>query len=227
MKKSLLISLAVLMIITLFACGTNEVKDVDDGYEDNTGCFIGKILEIHESYILVQPEEGSQELKSSDKISVSLKDVGKVEAEIGDKVEIRYSGEIAESYPAKINQTLSVVPVGFDFAIELFAENVTAKGLKLVCVQSGGDVKAELYTEARYVVQKETDGAWEDLQYIMDDEPGWDAVAYIVNINGETSWDVDWSQLYGELSAGHYRISKRFTVGNGLSTTVYAEFVIK
>jgi len=63
--------------------------------------------------LLVQPVEGSSELRSSDKIVVSFKDntlydaegksISLTELEPGDTVEIIYNGLIMESYPAQIS----------------------------------------------------------------------------------------------------------------------------
>lgn len=80
--------------------------------------FIGTVLEINETSLLVEPQAGSNELKFADKISVSIKETPLVDAQskeitadqisIGDRVEITYSGEIAESYPAQINKCYKI-----------------------------------------------------------------------------------------------------------------------
>lgn len=65
--------------------------------------FYATVIESDEKYILVEPVEGSQELKSSDRISIGL---GKNNDEIypvGATVKITYDGTIMESYPAQIN----------------------------------------------------------------------------------------------------------------------------
>lgn len=73
--------------------------------------FSATVLEKSTDYVLVEPLEGEDELKSSDKISVSLKeDNSQVfeEIQVGDTVEITYDGLIAESYPAKIDSALGI-----------------------------------------------------------------------------------------------------------------------
>ena len=62
--------------------------------------------------LLVEPSEDSSEIRSADRIIVSLKDAdlldfdnAKITADdiiAGDRVEIHYGGGIAESYPAQI-----------------------------------------------------------------------------------------------------------------------------
>ena len=65
--------------------------------------FQAEILEIHNGNYLVKPVEGSWELSSADRIEVSIRNVHpSPEPEIGDVIEIEYSGEILETYPARI-----------------------------------------------------------------------------------------------------------------------------
>ena len=65
--------------------------------------FQAEILEIHGSHYLVKPVEGSWELNSADRIEVPIRNVHpSPEPEIGDVIEIEYSGEILETYPAQI-----------------------------------------------------------------------------------------------------------------------------
>jgi len=63
--------------------------------------------------LLVEPVEGSAELRSADKIIVYVRDADLLDAgnneipindmEPGEQVEIYYDGAIAESYPAQIH----------------------------------------------------------------------------------------------------------------------------
>ncbi len=65
--------------------------------------FQAEILEIHGGHYLVKPVEGSWELNSADRIEVPIRNVHpSPEPEIGDVIEIEYSGEILETYPAQI-----------------------------------------------------------------------------------------------------------------------------
>ena len=65
--------------------------------------FQAEILEIHGGNYLVKPVEGSWELNSADRIEVPIRNVHpSPEPEIGDVIEIEYSGEILETYPAQI-----------------------------------------------------------------------------------------------------------------------------
>ena len=65
--------------------------------------FQAEILEIHDGHYLVKPVEGSWELNSADRIVVPISNAHpSPEPEIGNVIEIEYSGEILESYPAQI-----------------------------------------------------------------------------------------------------------------------------
>ncbi len=109
-KRLLLLLLAGLLVLTLLGCTASEK-------EEETS-FTGTILEKTESGLLVEPKEGSAELNSADKISVSLKDavllnsqgeeISLDDFEVGKEVEITYTGGIAESYPAQIHNCLKV-----------------------------------------------------------------------------------------------------------------------
>ena len=65
--------------------------------------FQAEILEIHGGHYLVKPVEGSWELNSADRMEVPIRNAHpSPEPEIGDVIEIEYSGEILETYPAQI-----------------------------------------------------------------------------------------------------------------------------
>ena len=71
--------------------------------------FQAEILEDHNGYYLVKPVEGSWELSSADRIEVPIRNAHpSPEPEIGDVIEIEYSGEILETYPARIADVYSI-----------------------------------------------------------------------------------------------------------------------
>ena len=71
--------------------------------------FQAEILEICDGNYLVKPVEGSWELSSADRIEVPIRDAHpSQEPEIGDVIEIEYSGEILETYPARIADVYSI-----------------------------------------------------------------------------------------------------------------------
>ena len=71
--------------------------------------FQAEILEIYDGNYLVKPVEGSWELSSADRIEVPIRNAHpSQEPEIGDVIEIEYSGEILETYPARIAYVYSI-----------------------------------------------------------------------------------------------------------------------
>lgn len=95
---------------------TNANSDKGDVNPDNsqneeTYSFTAKILET-EGGLLIAPDEGTNETRSSDKISVHTNtskfydkfgnEISLDQLEVGDHIEIVYNGMIMESYPAQI-----------------------------------------------------------------------------------------------------------------------------
>lgn len=71
--------------------------------------FQAEILEIYDGNYLVKPVEGSWELSSADRIEVPIRNAHPSQGpEIGDVIEIEYSGEILETYPARIADVYSI-----------------------------------------------------------------------------------------------------------------------
>jgi len=88
-------------VLGLIGCAKNAPAE-------NT-VFQATILEISNQTLLVEPVEGSQELKSSDQIRLPMKNMSPSPVpKVGDVIEITYNGEIAESYPAEINEVYNV-----------------------------------------------------------------------------------------------------------------------
>ena len=76
---------------------------------EGSSVFKAEIIEIHDNYYLVEPVEGSSELNSADRIEVPMKNVHpSPEPKIRDVIEIEYSGEILETYPARIAEVYSI-----------------------------------------------------------------------------------------------------------------------
>ena len=92
-------------IVGAVADTNNEdyMKIEEEQYE-----FIATIIGAYNSSILVEPEKGSNERKSSDKISMGIIRPTNGTNDfyvVGNKVNITYNGIIMESYPAQIVAT--------------------------------------------------------------------------------------------------------------------------
>ena len=117
------------------------------------------------------------------------------------------------------------------WGVSLYADNVTAVGLTIVCTQSGGENTAELNTGSYYVILKSEETGWVDVEYLPHEyQPVWTSEAWIIQKESTTKWDVNWESLYGKLPAGKYRIGKELmnyrSPGNFDKEMIYAEFAI-
>ena len=77
--------------------------------------FNAEVLEVTEKNILVKPDNDSKETKSADKIYVSLDVISEIPVptiNTGDRVRVIYNGEIAETYPAQINNVFVIYLLG-------------------------------------------------------------------------------------------------------------------
>ena len=118
------------------------------------------------------------------------------------------------------------------WGITLSADNVTPKGLTIICFHSGGENVAQLQTGSYYVLQKLENENWVDVEYLPQEHPvGWTMEAWMIEKENTTFWEVDWEWLYGELPAGEYRIGKVITnfraTGDYDEEMLYADFVIQ
>ena len=114
MKKSLkivitiIIVLIVLLGIIFFIKRTSDFKEPNYKKAEEQYEFVATIIGVYESSILVEPEEGTNERRSSDKISMSITRTTDGTDDfyvVGNKVKITYNGMIMESYPAQIIAT--------------------------------------------------------------------------------------------------------------------------
>lgn len=119
-----------------------------------------------------------------------------------------------------------------DWGVILEAQNVTSKGLTLVCHQSCLEEECELSTGSYFVIQKLEDEGFVDVSFAPQDyDIAWTMEAWIIAMDSTTSWDVDWEWIYGELPSGEYRLGKEIMKFNGPgdyeTEMIYAHFTIK
>ena len=101
-RRRILVSL--FLITCLFsACGKTAAQEQ---------VFQAVITEIGDGNMLVTPEAGSEELKSSDSFIIPIQSMpASPEPHSGDIVEIRYTGDIQETYPAGLDKVVSITIV--------------------------------------------------------------------------------------------------------------------
>ncbi|MDE6709036.1 MAG: hypothetical protein K2J76_00945, partial [Oscillospiraceae bacterium] len=94
-----------------------------------------------------------------------------------------------------------------EWGLTLTAKDVTPTGCTVVFTQSGGNPTGELNTGVYYELEQYKNGKWTAVKTLRDDI-GWLDVALIIKENDSTEIGAGWSERYGELPAGKYRIGK-------------------
>lgn len=113
-----------------------------------------------------------------------------------------------------------------NWGITLSVKDVTASGVTLVCMHSGGVPTGDLQTGSEYKLLVLENGAWELVPTVIE-EYAWDAVAYLLPMNGSREFEINWKWLYGELPAGTYRISKEIMDFRGSGDYDTAEYWVE
>lgn len=99
-------SIGILLLVFCFClsgCQNNQQEDQKDVSQLYN--FHGRVIRVADHGALVQPEAGSNEVKSSDLIWVYY-DISDIR--VGDWVQVAYDGRIQETYPAQIPNVSSV-----------------------------------------------------------------------------------------------------------------------
>lgn len=111
-KKILWVILGALLLICLMLAYIFRPMTMNNIYSEPN--FTGVVTEVFDKSIIVTVDKGEDELKSSDKMNVSL-DVKLKDSmthfDIGDKVRVFYDSVIAESNPAQINTVYAILLV--------------------------------------------------------------------------------------------------------------------
>jgi hypothetical protein len=94
-----------------------------------------------------------------------------------------------------------------DATLSVIEDTVSSKGLTIELNYYGED---EGTTGAWYALYIYEDDKWNELEYITDENIAWVMIAYIVKRNVPSQMEINWENLYGDLSSGRYLIVKQF-----------------
>lgn len=97
---------------------------------------------------------------------------------------------------------------GDKWGLSLYAENVTKTGMTIKFEQFGGNPTGELQTGEWYKLETTVNDEWQEVK-TKSENTFWNSIAYNISKNDITDIHVNWEYLYGELSTGFYRLSKR------------------
>lgn len=107
MKRVFTVWLCVLLCVALTACKEAPVQTAPPAADSpQEPSFRAVVVDVQPNasspaWVVVEPLEGEDELRSADRIDVSLTALEAPFLRYGDAVRITYNGEIAESYPAQ------------------------------------------------------------------------------------------------------------------------------
>lgn len=99
---------------------TERNQSIINDVQESNASFYGKVIESHQRYILVEPNEGEEIRKSADKIEIGLGENNDALYKVGTNVKITYKGYIMESYPAKVEATNIEVKSADEFEIRFY-----------------------------------------------------------------------------------------------------------
>lgn len=201
-----------------------------------------KIMDISGDVILVKPVDGSWELKSADKFTLSAKQLpADVTPKVGMKLEIAYNGGILETYPAmfgNIQKITVVTETDTDKEDTTLLSKIPLEGtysLKLNVMDIVRNEKiAGLDCELFNLQTKEVIATWntsgteemyiENLKYSFDKADSYNGnITYAIRI---TNLPENYRFFYGK-TRDQYGVSgfglEEFANGTDLSCTVYLE----
>ena len=113
--------------------------------------------------------------------------------------------------------------------VTLTAQTVSASGGTFLFAQSETVPDGQFLTGRSFAIEQKNGEKWDIYSFVEGAELEYNANAVSIPIGGTVSWTVDWTNLYGTLPAGEYRLVKPVMLigGDGEDTRlVYAEFTL-
>ena len=100
-----ILAIAVIMIFSAYRSSESyRKKNASETYT-----MKGTVLDISNGTVIAEPFVGEDELNSSDKFVISMENMNSSpEPQVGDVIEVKYNGDIEETYPARLGGVISV-----------------------------------------------------------------------------------------------------------------------
>lgn len=119
------------------------------------------------------------------------------------------------------NAESEISGIGLYFSLK----NISSTGATLVFRQYDADAPTgELEYGEDFVIEQRKDDKWEPVPVILDNDYGFDAVAYSITAGDTSERELSWEWLYGALAPGEYRIKK--VVNDFRSSGDYSQYTI-
>lgn len=130
----------------------------------------------------------------------------------------------------QINEKGEIIYPMPDWGITVSAEDVTPSGLMLYFTQSGGNIPEKLIVGSEFYLEVQTNTGWEIMK-AKDGSNVWIFTANYLPADETTEFEIDWTNIYGELPPGTYRVCKtvwdHLPTEDGQSYTYSIEFTIE
>lgn len=130
----------------------------------------------------------------------------------------------------QVNENGEIIYPKPDWGITVSAEDVTPTGLMLNITQSGENIPETLIIGPEFYLEVQTDTGWEVMK-AKDGSNVWIFTTNYLPADETTEFEIDWTNIYGELTPGTYRICKsvwdHLPTEDGQSYTYTIEFTIK
>ena len=208
MRKTTTILFSMLIIFSCCACGTVADTSQSDDPVSRAVFVNGSLYLDTGSISTVEGRCGVMDGEINDTVSPEVYPTKNNQSNFG----------IGYQYQWGLNNTLEVLisenyivfkrQPDNEFGIFLTSDSVHSTGMTLVICQEDGVAQGELQTGAAYELEKMEEGEWELVDTINGEPAAWNDIAYLIPKGGEISMDLDWRNVYGELSDGDYRIRK-------------------
>ncbi len=117
----------------------------------------------------------------------------------------------------------------FGWSVAVTPISVTPTSATLMFRQVGLLMEGSLSTGADYTLERMGAAGWESVPCLLDNLI-FPTIAYVIEPDGSHLTTIDWTEAYGTLTVGRYRIGKSVSLslrpGDTESTTFYTEFTI-
>ncbi|MBQ2926984.1 MAG: hypothetical protein IJD98_00260 [Oscillospiraceae bacterium] len=116
-----------------------------------------------------------------------------------------------------------------DWAVAMTPHSISRNSAFLSFRQVGAVADGMLSYGDDYSIEQEVDGVWQELPHDPEKKV-FATIAHVIESDSHAYDQFDWTEIYGTLSDGHYRIRKTVTLsrapGDSESRDYYAEFTI-
>lgn len=109
--------------------------------------------------------------------------------------------------------------------ITLEIDNVTPKGATIKLIQDGGYLPNRLFYGDDYSIERYENSQWTAVEPLND--LVWATIAYTVPLDDSITWNINWSNTFGELDPGIYRFCKSVSDHHAPGVTEHEVYTVE